>query len=88
MKTLLYYPIEMQTNLLNEIKLQNEEVGEDESLELGLDDIAGVLPMMEKKKREDQGQKNLIRKERTTTSSSKPKGSSLFRAWKKGRTNM
>ncbi len=73
--TKLHYhdPIE-QHNLLELIKEQSDEVGQDEVIEAGADDLAGAMPGK-------RGRAN------TAGPSKGGKASNLFKAWKKGRTN-
>jgi hypothetical protein len=73
MSTLNYHdPIE-QNNLLELIKEQSDEVGQDEVIEAGADDLAGAM--------------SGTRGRTTGAAASKGKASNLFKAWKKGRTN-
>lgn len=73
MSSLHYHdPIE-QNNLLELIKEQSDEVGQDEVIEAGADDLAGATS----------GKRGRA----AGVTSSKGKTSNLFKAWKKGRTN-
>ena len=75
MATLHYSTSDDQEHLLSLIKEQNDDVGNEEVLETKADDID--VDIRETKKRPSEAFKN-----------PKPKGnSSLFKAWKKGRSN-
>lgn len=77
MHSLHYSTLHDQESLLSLIKEQNDDVGNEEVLETQADDLDREISES-KKKRPAQPIK-----------SSKPKGSSssLFKAWKKGRSN-
>jgi DNA excision repair protein ERCC-3 len=78
LKSLSYSNTGDQEDLLDLIKEQNEEVGQEEMLETAADDIAGVLNTTQKRSNAVTSEKREKRKD---------KNSSLFKAWKKGRSH-
>jgi hypothetical protein len=77
MQSLHYSTIYDQEILLSLVKEQSDEVGNEEVLETKADDLDREISEIKKKRTAE------------PVKSSKPKGSSssLFKAWKKGRSN-
>lgn len=77
MSSLHYSTLYDQESLLSLIKEQSDEVGNEEILETQADDLDREISESKKKRPAE------------TAKSSRPKGSSssLFKAWKKGRSN-